>query len=90
MQSWLWRRGGWRYLCTIDDNYYESLSSASKKSFIIQGGKIDNDFLDILKTNEKFSNAVKMRKYEDLSKIEKTPITIDLNYIKSLMQKYHN
>ena len=79
-----------RYLCTIDDNYYESLSSASKKSFIIQGGKIDNDFLDILKTNEKFSNAVKMRKYEDLSKIEKTPITIDLNYIKSLMQKYHN
>lgn len=78
-----------RYLCTIDNNYYESLSIASKKSFQIQGGKIDDDFLKKLENNDKFKNAVKLRKYEDISKIHNNiNLTINIDYIKNLINKF--
>ena len=77
-----------RYLCTIDYTYYNNLSEASKKSFIIQGGKINDHFTNILKNNKKFIDAVKMRKYEDQSKNEDINISIDLNYIRLLLDKF--
>jgi predicted HD phosphohydrolase len=78
-----------RYLCTVDNNYYESLSNASKKSFEIQGGKIDNHFLKILEKNDKFKNAIKLRKYEDISKSHNnTNFTINIDYIKNLIHKF--
>ena len=77
-----------RYLCTTNKEYYNNLSEASKKSFIIQGGKIDNKLLEILQKNNNFNNSVKMRKYEDLSKIENNKINLDLKYIRSLLDKF--
>ena len=77
-----------RYLCSINNTYYENLSDASKKSFIIQGGKLDNDILNTLTNNNKFLDAVKMRKYEDQSKKDNLKISIDLNYIKYLLKKF--
>ena len=78
-----------RYLCTVDNNYYESLSIASKKSFIIQGGKIEGDLLKRLEQNDKFKNAIKLRQYEDISKSQNnTNFTIDIDYIKNLLHKF--
>ena len=76
-----------RYLCTVNNNYFDNLSDASKKSFIIQGGKLDNDIINTLSNNNKFMDAVKMRKYEDESKTDNIKVSIDLNYIKSLLKK---
>ena len=77
-----------RYLCSIDNNYYENLSDSSKKSFIIQGGPLDKNFINILDKNKKFKNALKLRKYEDLSKRQNINITINLDYIHNLINKY--
>ena len=77
-----------RYLCSIDNNYYENLSDSSKKSFIIQGGPLDKNFINILDKNKNFKNALKLRKYEDLSKRQNINITINLDYIHNLINKY--
>lgn len=78
-----------RYLCTVDNNYYESLSIASRKSFEIQGGKIDDDVLKTLENNDTFKNAIKLRKYEDISKLYNNKnFTINLDYIKNLIRKF--
>ena len=81
-----------RYLCTIDNNYFNSLSTASQQSFIIQDGYLDKFSLKLINNKIKysvhFSNAVKLRTYEDLSKSQKINIDIDLNYIKNLLKIY--
>ena len=81
-----------RYLCTVDEEYYSTLSDASKKSFLLQHGHLDNFSLklinNILNTNIHFKNAIRLRKYEDLSKKEPVDINIDLNYISDLLRKF--
>jgi predicted HD phosphohydrolase len=81
-----------RYLCTVDEEYYHTLSDASKKSFLLQHGHLDNLSLklmnNILNTNIHFKNAIRLRKYEDLSKKEPVDINIDLNYISDLLRKF--
>ena len=57
-----------RYLCTVDENYYNNLSEASKRSFKIQGGKMDDREIKIFKNNKYFKKAIKMREFEDISK----------------------
>ena len=46
-----------RYLCSIDNSYYESLSKASKNSFQVQGGALNkeeiNDLDEILKNQKR-------------------------------------
>ena len=32
-----------RYLCTVDDSYYNGLSESSKRSFQVQGGKMSDE-----------------------------------------------
>ena len=80
-----------RYLCTVDNNYFNSLSQASQQSFIIQDGYLDKFSLQLINNKIKhsvhFSNAIKLRTYEDLSKSQKINIDIDLNYIKNLLIK---
>ncbi len=57
-----------RYLCTIDENYYNNLSEASKQSFKIQGGKMNDREIKIFKNNKYFKEAIRMREFEDISK----------------------
>ena len=37
-----------RYLCTVDNNYFNSLSQASQQSFIIQDGYLDKFSLELI------------------------------------------
>ena len=77
-----------RYLCSIDQNYYQNLSQASKKSFLIQGGYLDNQLQQNLENNSLFINAVQLRKYEDYSKNNNIDISIDLHYIRKLLNQF--
>ena len=78
-----------RYLCTVNQDYYNNLSEASKKSFTIQGGKMTNKQIENFQNNEYFSDAIKLRKFEDSSKKNMTNCKTDrINYIEKLLQKY--
>lgn len=81
-----------RYLCTIDNNYFANLSKASQQSFLIQDGYLDKYSLQLIKNKLKhnlhFSNALKLRTYEDLSKKRNVDITVNLDYIKYLLTKH--
>ncbi len=59
-----------RYLVTKNINdYYNKLSEASKKTFEIQGGRMSNEELKSMDRNIKLADMIKVRIYDDKSKI---------------------
>ena len=58
-----------RYLCLIDNSYYESLSKASKNSFKVQGGALNKEEINELENNKYFKDAVRLRKWDDRGKV---------------------
>ena len=58
-----------RYLCSIDNFYYESLSKASKNSFQVQGGALNKEEINELENNKYFKDAVRLRKWDDRGKV---------------------
>ncbi len=58
-----------RYLCSIDNSYYESLSKASKNSFQVQGGVLNKEEINELENNKYFKDAVRLRKWDDRGKV---------------------
>jgi predicted HD phosphohydrolase/ectoine hydroxylase-related dioxygenase (phytanoyl-CoA dioxygenase family) len=78
-----------RYLCTVNQSYYDQLSPASKKSFCIQGGKMNESEIELFKKSRYFNEAIKMREFEDISKKNMRNSTPDcLDYVKSLLEKH--
>ena len=74
-----------RYLCAVDDNYWASLSPASKLSLKLQGGIFSKPMADAFIQQPHADNAVKLRRWDDLAKIEtlKTP---DLEYFQPILE----
>jgi|APSaa5957512535_1039671.scaffolds.fasta_scaffold44924_3 predicted HD phosphohydrolase len=59
-----------RYLVTKNiNNYYNKLSEASKKTFEIQGGRMSKEELKLMDKNIKLADMIKVRIYDDKSKI---------------------
>ena len=58
-----------RYLCSIDNSYYESLSKASKNSFEVQGGALKKEEINELENNKYFKDSVRLRKWDDRGKV---------------------
>lgn len=64
-----------RYLCTVDENYESCLSEPSIVSLNLQGGRMSDDELAEFRKSLYWEDALKLRKWDDLAKIEgkKTP-----------------
>eukprot|EP00756_Hemistasia_phaeocysticola_P021125 Hpha_TRINITY_DN15757_c2_g8::TRINITY_DN15757_c2_g8_i1::g.37594::m.37594 len=78
-----------RYLCTVDEDYYDKLSSSSKRSFEVQGGFLSEEELGKLEGNAHFMAAVRLRRYEDASKTENNRnLSIDKEYCEGLIRKH--
>ena len=58
-----------RYLCTVDPDYYDSLSSASKHSFVVQGGKMDDKQRAEFEKTPHLDLAVQLRRWDDEGKV---------------------
>ena len=58
-----------RYLCAIDESYYDTLSKASKHSLKLQGGIYTDDEVKQFESLPNYKNAVQLRKYDDCGKI---------------------
>ena len=76
-----------RYLCSINKDYYNSLSEASQTSFKIQGGLMSLEECQKFRNTTYYNYAVKLREIEDLSK--KTSIgNMDFTYVEYLLNKF--
>ncbi|MEL6251804.1 MAG: HD domain-containing protein [Bacteroidota bacterium] len=57
-----------RYICTTDQSYFKGLSSASQKSFMLQGGKMDEQEQKAFENHPHFQEAIQLRKWDDQAK----------------------
>jgi predicted HD phosphohydrolase len=63
-----------RYLCATDNTYLERLSPTSLESLRTQGGPMTDAELDAFEEQAHYSNAVKLRKWDDQAKTEKAAV----------------
>ena len=76
-----------RYLCTVEDGYFETLSEPSVVSFHLQGGKMSDEELEEFRRSPHWKDSLELRKWDDLGKIEDLetpPIEHFLAYIDQL------
>lgn len=65
-----------RYLCTLDQNYYEGLSLGSKLSFDLQGKRMSKYEIEKFRSNKYFHQAILLRHADDSGKTNR-PINIE-------------
>lgn len=75
-----------RYLCAVEDGYWESLSLASKKSLALQGGPYDAALVAGFRQHPHHAAAVRLRRYDDASKVPDAP-TKPLGHFLSMVAK---
>ena len=75
-----------RYLCTVDESYQNQLSPASYKSFLDQGGKMNEAELKSFQENPFFEEAIQLRKWDDLAK-DSQKITPDILHFATYIEK---
>lgn len=74
-----------RYLITINPEYYNKLSNASKKTFEYQGGKLSKNELEEFQNCELFQYHLKIREFDDKAKLTEPKL---LQKIKDLNPVY--
>jgi len=57
-----------RWLCTVDETYWQGLSEASKRSFLVQGGMMCRAEMAAFQAHDRWGQAVALRKRDDLGK----------------------
>lgn len=78
-----------KYLCAVDQSYFDQLSEASKQSLAVQGGLMNSEEVKQFETNHFYREAVQLRKYDDNGKVaNKTiyPITHYQTLMSSLIK----
>jgi phosphonate degradation associated HDIG domain protein len=75
-----------RYLCAVDAGYWEALSPASKHSLELQGGRYDEEQVRSFEALTFYSEAVRLRRYDDLAKVP-GQITPPLAHYATLMEQ---
>lgn len=59
-----------RYLSSTEETYYSLLSEPSKQSLVLQGGLMSSTEVNVFEQNPFFSDAVKLRKWDDQAKVQ--------------------
>lgn len=75
-----------RYLCAVDQHYYETLSAPSKTSLSFQGGVMDDKEVVEFENNIFFQDAVVLRRWDDIAK-DPNMQTPDINYFIPSIEK---
>lgn len=65
-----------RYLVTRYPEYLDTLSSASKETFLIQGGKMTEREAVLFENDKDFEKLIRLRGYDDCAKIYPHPLNI--------------
>ncbi len=70
-----------KYLCATNTAYYNTLSEASKKTLQLQGGAMTTEEQREFESNLHFSNAVKMRHWDDAGKVSALAVPALSHYL---------
>lgn len=76
-----------RYLCFVNETYFENLSEASRKTLEFQGGRMSADEAKIFEQNPHFETIIKMRRWDEAAKVEAMKLP-DLDYFMNICQQY--
>ncbi len=76
-----------RYLTSVDQEYYEKLSEASKKTLEFQGGIMTQDEADQFRNDVLFIQFIQLRKWDEEAKSE-IPVFEDLSFIRNLIIRH--
>jgi phosphonate degradation associated HDIG domain protein len=57
-----------RYLCAVDEGYYDRLSADSKRSLALQGGVFSPEQADAFSNKPYAADAVRLRQWDDAAK----------------------
>lgn len=57
-----------RYLCSVDDEYYEHLSESSRVSLALQGGPMSAEEAEGFRASPHFEAALRLRRWDDEAK----------------------
>ena len=76
-----------RYLCAVNQRYYDNLSHASKMTLLFQGGPMREDELDVFERNPFKNLIIKMRSWDEEAKHENVPLP-DLNLFRDKIIKH--
>ena len=77
-----------RYLCTVDPDYFRSLSPASVRSLRAQGGAMSQVEIDLFTANPYFHDAVLLRRFDEAAKVQgmdTAPVERYASLIRSLL-----
>lgn len=70
-----------RYLCAVNQRYFDNLSQASKTTLLFQGGPMREDELDVFERNPLKNLIIKMRTWDEAAKELNTQVP-DLQHYK--------
>jgi phosphonate degradation associated HDIG domain protein len=59
-----------RYLCAVDNAYYDGLSDASKRSLKVQGGVMSDEEREAFEQIPHYQDALTLRQWDDLAKVK--------------------
>lgn len=76
-----------RYLCFVNETYYDNLSEASKKTLEFQGGKMSAQEANDFEQNPYFETIIKMRRWDEAAKVEGQKLP-DLSYFMNICEQY--
>lgn len=83
-----------RYLITINLDYYNKLSNASKETFKYQGGKLTQEEINNFEKNKYFDYHLRMREFDDKAKsthpdvLRRLKLLDPINYYKDMVERY--
>lgn len=58
-----------RYLCAVEDGYWDDLSDPSKVSLDLQGGPMTDDECKAFRSGSFFEDSIRLRRWDDLAKV---------------------
>jgi gamma-butyrobetaine dioxygenase len=75
-----------RYLCTVDGNYESTLSEGSRRTLVVQGGRLDDRDLASFDAEPYANDAILLRLYDDQAKVQGAE-TPDLDHFAPLISR---
>jgi len=78
-----------RYLVYTDEDYYNSLSDASKQTLIFQGGKLSKEEVEEYEKNPNLELYIKLRKFDEKAKVENMTLPKMIDYRDLILECFY-